>query len=190
MVAATAEQAAAYVSNMESVLSCRIVTRANAIELQILRAFLSSHGIPDITHFESGRSITIGPLVYLSDGLTPDETLVTVTHECQHVWQQHHGGFLKTAYAYLVSGEARVRLEADGYRAGAEVDWLRTHRTPALHELTDHLATGYLLSTDDLRLAEGLFGIAMASMSHGVIGTVAAHEFRKWALASAPSLLV
>ena len=135
---------------------------------------LATLGLPDLTKELDGRSFTIGPLVYLRPGLSPDEILKTVVHECCHARQWRHDG-LSFAYFYATVGEKRVVYEVEGFRSAAELEFARTKTLPSLDQLTDSLAHGYALGASDLQLARDLFESSAISIAEGIVSTMEAH---------------
>lgn len=188
MKAATPEQAKEFCDFMAREFHCRIVRRSDAPEFELIRGILDMVGVPDITKVMEERSFTVGPLIYLSDILSPDEVIWVVPHECQHVVQQRREG-LKIVAMYALHGEARAVLEAEGYRAGAEVQFARTKMLPTLDELTQPMRHGYFLSDNDLRLARKLFEVAAATMIHGLVSTEGARAAIPWLSNHYPELL-
>lgn len=145
----------------------------------------------DPTRLLSARAITLGPIVWMrSDGLSPDEQIIVITHEAQHLhdwWQKP----IDVTWLYLASSEWRTGHEARGYRAGLELHYARYKQLPALSEIVGPLRHGYALSADDLHLAEKLLEIAATTIAsdppiYSTEAGIAAIEYLK---ANAPELL-
>src|SRR5712672_617815 len=170
---ATPEEADRFIGYMSRGLGARIATRTDTVEFRLIQAILAAVGLPDLTKELDGRSFTIGPLVYLRPGLSPDETIKTTVHECCHTRQWRQDG-LDFAYFYATVGEKRVAYEVEGFGAAAELQFARTRSLPSLDQFTDSLAHGYALGSSDLQLARGLFESRATSIVDGIVSTVEA----------------
>jgi hypothetical protein len=198
MKTATRAQAEAFMAHMATTFHARIVRRSDAIEIKIIGAALGivralGVPLPSEDEFVSRYATTLGPLIYLPD-VGPDETIEIVTHECQHVvqfWQGGAGlpGQLGMTWLYLTAAEARVRYEAEAYRAGLEVAWRRAKQLPSLDALAMPLEGGYALGAGDVQLGRDLLEIAATSVQAGVVSTPAGRAAVAWLEAHAPELL-
>jgi hypothetical protein len=198
MKTATRAQAEAFMAHMATTFHARIVRRSDAIEITAIGAVLAglrAFGVPlpSLEDFVSRYATTLGPLVYLPD-VEPDAMIELVTHECQHVHQFWHGGAglpggLGLPWLYLTAPEARVRYEAEAYRAGLEVAWARTKALPTLDALAMPLEGGYALGAGDVQLGRDLLEIAATSVQAGVVSTPAGVAAVAWLKAHAPELL-
>jgi hypothetical protein len=177
-----------------------LLRKRDRIEMQIAGALfdlarLAGVDVPSSEDF-ARYATTLGPFIYLPDGLTPDQEIETVTHECQHVHQFWDGGEQTgikggTAFAwlYLTQPEARVRLEAEAYRAGMEVSVARGAPLPSLRDLALPLEQGYALGPGEILLGRQLLEVAATSAASGLVGTEAARAAIAWMRAHAPDLL-
>jgi hypothetical protein len=179
---ATAEEAQQYVQHMARSFGCRIVDRDDAVEWQALRSALLAatklelgKGI-DIEDLAGKFSFTLGLLVYLRPGMTPDETIETVTHECEHVHQFKAGGGLQQAYLYVAEGEARARYEAYAYAAGDEIAWARFRRRPNPSGFSPLDGLAYMLTGPQKKFAESILKVRAAQTVRGIVKSVAAKE--------------
>lgn len=133
---------------------------------------------------------TIGPLVYIPENWSPLAKVCGLVHEIQHVhqWNKRQPqsdlpSDLGFAWLYLTSGEARVRFEVEGYRAGQlEAYRLLTGTIPDLGPLAAPLeGPTYILSDEDKKLAHVLLGVAGTTVESGVFpSTEAGRDFHRW----------
>jgi hypothetical protein len=187
--AATAAEADAFTRAMATAFHARVVRKSMAIEMQVLAQVLQLAQVADAGEFLEQFATTLGPFIYLPDHLTPDATIATMAHECQHVAQFWRDG-LGMAWLYLAEPEARVRYEAEGYRAGLEVAYARGAPLPPFAALAQPLEHGYALAPEHVALGRDLLEIAATSVLAGVVSTSAGHAALNWLRAHAPDLLV
>lgn len=181
----TQEIADAFSSHMCSRFNARIVRKSTAVEMKIVGALFDiarvfSSTVPSGHQFERFAT-TIGPMIYLPDGLSPEDTVVIVTHECQHVqqfWKENFG----MMWLYLTEGEARVRYEAEAYGADLAVRFaLNDNFTlPALDDLALPLEGGYALSPAHIELGRSLLEQQATSVQVGFSTIEAGEEALKW----------
>jgi hypothetical protein len=132
-------------------------------------------------------SHAVGPFAVIADGLSPEELLEVVTHECEHVLQFWEGEYAKGstvgntlnggaafAWLYLVEPEARVRFEARAYRAGLELRHMLKLPLPSAADIAATLGRGYMLDAKHVAFAEQLMESALLSVEGGVYTTRAA----------------
>lgn len=191
MVAATQQQAEAFLAFMAQHFGARIVRRKDAPEYALIKQGLEAIGIGGslLDTVLAGRSITLGNLVYLDDSLSADDIFECCTHECQHIVQENHNGFLKNAWRYIAYTELRVALEVDAYAAGASVTYARWKTLPPVDEMSARMGHGYFLSGKDLALAKDLFEQRVTSIAAGVVDTESAKAAIDWLRTHAPELL-
>jgi hypothetical protein len=138
----------------------------------------------------NSTAITLGPLVWMKGGLSPDEQIEVATHEAQHLhdfWQKP----IDVAWLYLASSEWRTGHEARAYRAGLELHYARYKQMPSLDAIVGPMRHGYALGAEDLKHAEKLMEIAGTTIAsdppiYSTEAGIAAIEYLK---ANAPDLL-
>lgn len=191
MTTATKGQAESFLQFMSSHFGARIVRRKDAPEFSMFKEFLESLGMPSssLDTVLRGRSMTVDRFIYLDDQITDDDSYVIATHECQHVHQEDANGFLRNAWRYIAYSEIRTQLETDGYIAGAEMCFARWKRLPSVKELSSRMVHGYMLSGNDLDLAEDLFEQRLTSIAMGLVSTEAAKIATQWMRANQSELL-
>lgn len=189
---ATRAEADRYLRHMASHFNCRIVTRDDAVEWQMLRAAIKTAtavvGSIDIEKLAGKFSFTLGPLVYLRPGMTPDNTIETATHECEHVHQFNDGG-LPHAFLYVTEGEARARYEAYAYAAGDEIAWARFRRKPDPAGFSPLDGAAYMLKSGHKKFARRILQVRAAQTVRGVVKSIAAKEGIAFLKAKMPALL-
>jgi hypothetical protein len=200
--AASPAQLAAFKDALATRFHARIVRREDAFEMRLLAMALDAlRGmtglpLPDFETFLRGYATTIGPLVYLPSGLSPDDEMELVVHEVQHVaqWNAAPGqtglpGRCGMLWLYLVEPEARVRFEVEANRAAMEHRWARSRTLALLDDLVHPLEGGYALGAAEVTLGRDLLEAAATSVSHGVVSTVVGQFAAAWLAAHAPELL-
>jgi hypothetical protein len=199
MKAATQQQADAFTRHMAQRFRCTVIRKQSAMEMQWLAAAFDvarrfNLPVPSGEDFLEHAATTIAWLVYLPDGLTPDQQIETLTHECQHVSQfWTHGlglpGGPSFMWLYVVEPEARVRYEVEAYRTGLELGHARGAPLPDLDALAFPLEGGYALNAGHVQLGRDLLEVAATSAKLGLVSTEAARAAIDWLQAHAPDLL-
>lgn len=179
----TQETADAFCSAMCSQFSARIARKSQAIEMKVVGtlfdlARLVGINVPAGHDFERFAT-TLGPMIYLPDGLTPEQTVEIVTHECQHVRQFWTRGF-EFLWLYLVEPEARVRHEAEAYGAGLSVQHALTGTMPTLDDIVLPLEGGYSLAPEHVALGRLLLEQQATAIADGIVTTEAGSAALKW----------
>ena len=129
-------------------------------------------------HVFATYATTLGPIIYLPEGLSPDEQIDIFTHEIEHVRQFWAHGF-EFAWLYLTAPEARARYEAEAFTQQFKLRYARTGRLPTLDEVSFPLEQGYALPPGDVAL--GLTSIEqwLTSIAAGlIVGEVSAEAIR------------
>jgi len=179
----TPEIADAFVSAMCTQFHARVVRKSQAVEMQFLGALFDIARVVGINvpagHDFARYATTIGPMIYLPDGLTPEQTVEIVTHELQHVEQFWKGGF-GFAWLYLVEGEARVTYEAEAYAAGLAVSLALGKPLPSLDDLALPLEGGYALAPEHVTLGRTLLEQQATSTALGIVTTKAGAAALQW----------
>jgi hypothetical protein len=182
---ATQSEADAFARLMCARFHARVVRKSMAVEMTMAAAAFDvlkalRVGVPSGADFLEHYTTTLGPIVYLQDGLSPDAQIEVLTHEMQHVWQFWGGagqaavpGGVGFAFLYLAEPEARVRLEADAYRAGLEVRYRRTQQMPSLDALVWPLEGGYALDAAHVQLGRSILEMGGTSLHRGRVSTMA-----------------
>lgn len=198
---ATQVEADAFSAHMASHFRACIVRKSSVPERQWISAALdiarlAGANVPSGVEFFEQYATTIGPMILMPDGMSPDAQIEVMTHECQHVQQfWERGGQVDLAsglgycWLYLVQPEARVRFEVEGYRAQLEVVYARNKRLPEIDSLVMPLEGGYALGQGDLMLARSLFEIAGTSIVNGIVSTNAGTVAIEYMKRSIPELL-
>lgn len=182
-LAASQDQANAFTSHMIRSFSGLLVTEGQL-------SGLASVLLPiDPTRLVELGSITIPPIVYLSDRLTPDEqieTIVKASSLLNQFWEEP----FPFMHLFVGSSEARAAYMARARSSMLEVSFARTRHIPPLDELVDPLIHGYALSVGDLRLARGIVEVAATSIANDLVFTKAGRVAITWLQGHAPELLV
>lgn len=199
MKAATQQQADAFARFMSQRFRCTVVRKQSAMEMQVLATLFDigrrfNLSVPAGEDFLERAATTIAWLVYLPDGLSPDQQIETLTHECQHVHQfWAHGlglpggpGFM---WLYITAPEARVRYEVEAYRTALELGHARGAPLPDLDALAFPLEGGYALTAGDVQLGRDLLETAATSAKLGLVSTEAARAAIDWLREKAPDLV-
>lgn len=146
----------AFASYMSRRFGCTILRKNDRIEARMVAGLFGiAHeivpGMLDADEFMRSAT-TIGTLIYLPDGLTPQQQIEVITHECQHVHQFTHQGASTGIsggagmwWLYLSEPEARLRYEVESQAAGIEVTHRMLGTVPALNALSLPLERGYML---------------------------------------------
>lgn len=176
MRSATAAEAEEFAREMARRHNARITTKDHAIEWQIVTGAIraATLGAVDVDELLEHYSTSIGPLIYLENGLSPDAVIEVVTHECEHVHQFWEGG-LGFAWLYLTEPEARVAYEARAYAAGLEVRVARGGAIPPLDDLAMPLEGGaYMLSDAQQAFGRRLLEVRATQVAGGIVTSHAA----------------
>lgn len=202
MTLATQAQADAFAMHMCAAFHARLIRKDMAIEMQVVAALfdaLRAFGVqlPVGGDFLDHYATTLGPLIYMPPGFSPDQQIETLAHECQHVHQFWSGRPTQTGlpnafgmgWLYLTEPEARVRYEVEAYRTGLEVAYGRTRAVPPLAQLAMPLEGGYALDDAAHQLAAALLERAATSVAAGVVSTAAGAEALRWLAQNTPELL-
>lgn len=144
--------------------------------------------LPSGEDFVEKYATTIGPTVFVPDGLDPDQQMELMVHEIQHVhqfWtggdQTGLGGNFTQLWLYTFEPEARVRYEVEAYRA--QWEWLlaRGRAMPAtIDEVALPLEHGYMLSDEQKQFAKDLLEVAATTASKGIVSTQVAAAAIDW----------
>lgn len=174
---ATADEARAFTTYMARLFGATIIYKDQSFAMPWLAAGFDlirqfKPGLPSGDEFLGRFATTIGTLIYLPSGLTPDQTIEVVTHECEHVEQFVHGGAATGLaggpgmwWLYLREPEAVVRYEVDAYRGGLEVQVARFGTLPSLESLVFPLEGNYgIEDAGHKQLARDLMEIAATSV--------------------------
>lgn len=182
----TAAEANEFATRMCQQCSATIIHKTDVPYVQVLAYMLDALRVAGIMvppgdSFLHRDAITLGPIVFMPDGLSPSETVEVVTHECQHVLQFWYGTDQAAmphgpgiAWLYLTEPEARVRYEVEAYRAGLEVRVAMTGRVPSLAEIMTPFEQGYMLDPAMIEFTRELMTVAATTMASGIRMTGAA----------------
>jgi hypothetical protein len=118
-------------------------------------------------------AITLGPLVYLRDGLDPWTEVLTITRECQYL-SQFSGRPLEWLWFYLSKPEMRVRYIADAMHAQIELQFLRDNSLPSQDSVRAALTGNYWLGPEEIDLGLMLVERVVTAVRSGVLTTQAA----------------
>lgn len=167
----------AFIRHLSRRVHARVIRKSMAIEMELVASALEvarSLGaeVPSAGDFLNNYATSVGPLVYLPDNLSPQDAVITFTHEAQHVIQFWRHG-LDMFWLYLTEPEARVRYEAEAYRAGLEVATALGLPLPSLQDLAWPLEAGYALDEGAKKLGRQLLEVAATSVSSGIVSTEA-----------------
>lgn len=133
-------------------------------------------------------SVTIPPVIYLADALTPDEQIEAMVRSgslLSQFWDEP----LSYMHLFVGSSEARAAYVARARVSMLEVSFARTRHIPTLDELVDPIRHGYALSAADLQLARGIIEVAATSVANDLVFTKAGRVGIGWLQAYAPELL-
>ena len=192
MIEYTPALASAFTSYMSQRFKCTVIRKNAAFEMQALGAAFDiakrfGAQVPSGDDFLKRYATTIGGLVYMPDGWTPEQQIDVLTHECQHVHQFYvHGLGLPGGpgmwWLYLTEPEARVRYECEAIRSQMELRYHLTGNVGAhtLDQLVMPLEGGYALGQQHLALARDLLDIAATSVLSGVVSTEAGKAAIEW----------
>jgi hypothetical protein len=133
-------------------------------------------------------SRTIPPVVYLRDGLLPDE-LMDVSVNAASLLSQFWSKPLEYMKRFFGSSEGRAGYLAHARVSALEVSFARTKNIPPLDDLMLPLKRGHLLGDGDLQLARDILENAATSISQDIVLTKAGHEAIAWLRVNAPDLL-
>lgn len=168
-----------------------IVRRSQAVEMQVIAAALDTIRTVAGNSVPSGASwmqwgTTLGPKVYMPDGLSLLAWIEMLTHELEHVSQFWRGEFpegqvgaralpngIGMAWLYLSEDIARVRYECRAYAAGTEAIAALRQPLPPLERMTDPLEGGYLLGDKAKKLAHSIMDANLVSIDMGTYTTIA-----------------
>lgn len=138
--------------------------------------------------FVEKYATTIGPTVFVPDGLEPDQQMELMVHEIQHVhqfWtggqQTGLGGNFTQLWLYTFEPEARVRYEVEAYRA--QWEWLLAcgRAMPnSIEEIALPLEHGYMLNDEQKQFAKDLLEVAATTASKGIVSTEVATAAIDW----------
>jgi hypothetical protein len=179
---ATVDQAQAFTAHMMARFGGMIVPQSavsSALKMLI--------GI-DLTPLLHAKAVTLGPLVYVADSLSPDEQMEVIVHECEHLVDWHKDP-IEFYWLYLISPEQRVQAEARAFRAQLEFAYARSRQLPSLDALAMPLEGGYLLGPNEIALGRQLLESAATSVADDVVSTEAGRAAIDWLWTHAPELL-
>lgn len=179
---ASQDQATRFASHMIRSFSGFLITESQ------LSGAISTLIPIDPTKLVNLGSITIPPVVYLSDRLTPDEqieTIVKASSLLNQFWEEPFA-FM---HLFVGSSEARAAYVARARVSMLEVSFARTRSIPPLDALVDPLLHGYGLNAGDLRLARGIIEVAATSIQNDLVFTKAGRVGITWLRDHAPELL-
>lgn len=187
MKRATQEQAHQFSAEMSRRYHATIIHKQAAVEMQavamtleVMRRF--GQNVPSADEFLNNFATTVGTLIYLPNGWSPDDQIEVLAHEFQHVKQftDSHGfdtkglglpGGLAMWGLYITSDEARARYEVEAYRVGLEVHYYRTGQIPTLDQLAAPLRNSYAISPEQAAFAQDLLETATTSVTAGLVST-------------------
>jgi len=167
-----------------------VVRKSNEVEMKVIaaaldaiRAVAGSRVPPGASWMQWGT--TLGPKVYMPDGLSLLGWIEMLTHELEHVSQFWRGEFpeggvgeralpggIGMAYLYLAEDIARVRYECRAYTSGSEVRSHLRQPLPSLDEVQLPLEQGYMLGPKALHLARSIMDANLESVEAGTLTTV------------------
>jgi len=143
----------------------------------------------DPTRLLSARAMTLGPVVWMRDGLSPDEQMVTIVHECDHLiawWDKP----AEVSWLYLANEEFRVEQEVRAYLAGLEFTFARTKQIPAtLDDVVEPMHHGYALSSRVIAFARAKLEQGATMVAQGLVTTDSARVGIDWLEHNASELL-
>jgi len=134
----------------------------------ISSAFQSILGL-DPTKWITAQALTLGPLVWMRDGLSPDEQIEAITHECSFL-DRFWDSPLQMAWLYASNGEARARYAAQAMAALLEVTYARKKQLPSFQECVERMKRGHFLDSDNVLFAADLLESAVTSIAGGSVG--------------------
>lgn len=173
-MSATQLEADAFISLMARHFSAHVVRPHDAAMnlIQIILDLAVQKKV-DIEKFMLRHPVSIGPFVYLPDGLSPDDQIYAMTHECEHV-HQFQADKLGFTWLYLSKAEVRTHYECDAYGAEYELRYARTKILPPLEQLVWPLEVPmYLLGQDEIEFGKRLFASKATSIASGVFTSYA-----------------
>lgn len=168
-----------------------VVRKSDEIEMKVIAAALDAIRAIAGSRVPAGSSwmqwgTTLGPKVYMPDGLSLLGWTEMLTHELEHVSQFWRGEFpngdvgqralpggIGMAYLYLAEDIARVRYECRAYTAGSEVRAHLRQPLPSLDDVQTPLEQGYMLSPKAVHLARSAMDANLASIDAGTFTTSA-----------------
>lgn len=163
-----------------------LIRKTDAFEMRAVGWFLDSMGILDKTRFMHGFATTLGRRIYLpfepgdmSLQVSLWSQVVTIVHECQHVYQYDLLGPTKFTYKYLGSTAGRTALEVEAYSTAIELEWWRTGRKVAPEPLAQ-LMKDYAVSALDIKVAEVALRCIAETVWRGAVVTVASRAAINW----------
>jgi hypothetical protein len=143
----------------------------------------------DPTRLLTARAMTLGPIVWMRDGLSPDDQMVTIVHECRHLAAWHDKP-AEVSWLYLANEEFRVEQEVRAYLAGMEFTFARTKQIPAtLDAVVEPMHHGYALSRRALLFAREKLEQAATMVAQGLVTTDSARVAIDWLEHNASELL-
>lgn len=187
MKSATQEQADRFAEIMARKLSFTVIRKRSAFFSQWIAAGFDlarmfGAKVPSGADFLDRYATTIGPLVLMPDGMSPDVFIEVLTHEAEHVVQfftlhpekdLNLPGGTGMWWLYLTEPEARVQYEADPYSSQMELRVARGQPIPSPDEFTLPLEGGYALGPNEVRLAHEILERRATSVMHGTVTTPA-----------------
>lgn len=168
-----------------------VVRRSQAVEMQVVAGALDTIRTIAGSSVPSGASwmqwgTTLGPKIYMPDGLSLLGWVEMLTHELEHVAQFWRGEFpegkvgeralpngIGMAWLYLSEDIARVRYECRAYAAGTEAIAALRQPLPPMSRMIEPLEGGYLLGDKAKHLASSIMDANLLSIDAGTMTTTA-----------------
>lgn len=182
MKSATQEQADRFTAHMLAHFRGWLVTE------EAVSAFFGATIGVDPTKLLPARAMTIGPLVWMRSGMSPDEQMEAIVHECDHL-EQWWKKPVEVAWLYLAEDQFRAEHETRAYLASLEFRFARTKQIPPLNDLVEPLRHGYMLNDSMITFSRGRLEQMATTVAQGFVTTESAKEGIAWLRSDAPDLL-
>lgn len=179
-----------FAQHMTALYGATLIHKQDAIEMQWLAkgfdvARMLGAQVPSSNDFLEHTATTIGTLIYMPDGWSPEERVIVLAHECAHVAQFTRGmGRLSGGpgmwWLYLVEPEARVTYEADAYASDLTVQYALNGVLSDLDSLMMPLEGGYMLGQKERDLGRALIEQAATSVVNGAGNFSAGNAAVEW----------
>lgn len=179
--------------HMQEHYGTRIVTKADAKEMQAIGTLLDTLGILDKEKFLRDYATTIGKAIYVpfelgipQPGWDLWQQAVAAAHEHQHVVQHVRDG-LAYEVGYVTDTSARARHEAEAYLANIECHRWRFGTIPTPRRFAERLAH-YGCTDQDILWAAKYLTLAAETVRLGGVVTEAGAVALDWLDDHAPEL--
>jgi hypothetical protein len=184
----SSENSDACLEHVRKIVGATILREKSLIDIGFVKHFLAvlrslGVAIPSDEEFLELQTTTIGPMLYIPDGLPAERRLFVGIHGLEHASQFHKGEYedkvgiregLAMAFLYFTQGQARVRLEQRANRAAWEVLHIGLGvRLPTTEEACSFLETGYVLSENDRKLSKELAAQWLTEVKYNIADTTA-----------------